>query len=116
VALAGETVRFTGITSASSLAAPYAAYAFIREFTSDYSFMVNEVLVLLEDGEAFGLEALTTFGNAVQYGFALVGPNADPRTVLSLGSISISAVPEPSTVALVLLGAMAAASRSRRRT
>jgi hypothetical protein len=80
--------------------------------------MIQEILVPLAAGQMFDLEAATSVGDAVQYGFALVGPNADPRTAESLGSISISAVPEPSTLALALalLGVLTASARPRRRS
>jgi PEP-CTERM motif len=112
--LAGETVRFTGTTLTSTLAAPYVAYAFIREFSAGYSFLIEEELVTLVAGQAFDFSMDTDVGNNVQYGFALFGPNAVPGTV-SLGSIAIGAVPEPSTLAMVLLGALGLATRSRRR-
>lgn len=57
---------------------------------------------------------VTDVGNNVQYGFALFDPNAVPSTV-SLGSISIGAVPEPSTLAMVLLAALGVATWSCRR-
>lgn len=113
-ALAGETVRFTGTTLSSTLAAPYIAYAFIREFSAGYTVMLDEELVPLVAGQGFDFSMDTDVGNNVQYGFALFGPNAVPSTV-SLGSISIGAVPEPSTLAMVLLAALGVATWSRRR-
>jgi PEP-CTERM motif len=113
--LAGETVRWSGIASASSLAAPYVAYAFIREFTNGYGATPDEVSVPLVAGQAFWLEKATASTSPVQFGFAFVGPNADAQSVGRLGSITISAVPEPSTLALALLGVLGIAAWSRRR-
>lgn len=107
VVLDGKTVRFTGITLASSLAAPYVAYAFIRDFLPGYQSGYTEASVALIAGQAFEVSLDTTLGHPVQYGFALVGPNADPNALASLGSITISAVPEPATPAMLLLGAAA---------
>ena len=65
-------------------------------------------------GQSFSLtRENTALGNPVQYGFALVGPNADP-TDLNLRSITISAVPEPATPAMLLLGAVALLGWTRR--
>ncbi|GCL66153.1 PEP-CTERM sorting domain-containing protein [Pseudaquabacterium pictum] len=114
VALGGKTVRFSGTTLASSLAAPYVAYAFIRDFLPGYQSGYTESSVALVAGQAFELTLDTVLGHPVQYGFALVGPNADPAALGSLGSITISAVPEPATPAMLLLGAAALLGWMRR--
>jgi len=114
VVLGGKTVRFTGTTLASSLASPYMAYAFIRDFVPGYQSGFKESIVALVAGQPFEVTLGTDPGHPVQYGFALVGPNADPAGLAGLGSITISAVPEPATPALLLLGALAMLGWTRR--
>jgi hypothetical protein len=113
-ALSGNSVNFTGMTLDSSLAAPYVAYAWIRDFSLDYSLLRNEAITPLTAGQTFDLWLDTMAGGAVQYGFALVGPNADPAMLQGLGTISIGAVPEPATPAMLLLGALVVGAWVRR--
>lgn len=112
--LAGKTVSFSGISLTQTLAAPYAVYAFVRDLWPDNSSLRASAAVPLLGGQAFEVSLDTLPGNVVQYGFALVGPNADPNT-LGLGSVTVSAVPEPATMATMLLGALAVLGVSRRR-
>jgi hypothetical protein len=114
VALSGNTIHFAGLTVESSLAAPYVGYAWIRDFSLDYSVLRNQVITPLVAGQAFDLSMVTLSGGAVQYGFALVGPNADPSALPGLGTISISAVPEPATPAMLLVGALLVGAWVRR--
>ena len=119
VVLGGKTVRFTGTTVASDLASPYVAspyvaYAFIRDFAPGYGDGFKESKVALVAGQPFEVTLGTEIGHPVQYGVALVGPNANPLTVADLGSITISAVPEPATPAMLLVGAVAMLGWTRR--
>jgi hypothetical protein len=114
VPLSGNTIHFTGLTVENSLAAPYVGYAWIRDFSLDYSVLRNQVITPLVAGQAFDLSMLTLSGGAVQYGFALVGPNADPAMLAGLGTIAISAVPEPATPAMLLVGALVVGAWVRR--
>lgn len=101
--LAGQTLTFSGDVLANTLVSPYTSVAFIKEFTPTYS-LVQSQTAPLTGGSPFDLQLTSTAGNIIQYGFETMGPDANPDTVASLGSVSIAAVPEPSTLALLSLG------------
>ncbi|MEI6195593.1 MAG: PEP-CTERM sorting domain-containing protein [Verrucomicrobiota bacterium] len=106
--------------------APYGGYtanAFIKVFTPGFSYFFGSSSASLTPGVGivnFNLGALTDGNplNVVQYGYELVGPNANPATVASLGLVTIAAapVPEPSTLALAGMGGMALLTFFRRRS
>jgi len=107
-------------------AAPYGGYtanAFIKVFTSDFGYFFGLSSAALTPGVgsvSFDLGALTDGNmlNVVQYGFELIGPNANPATVAGLGSVTIGAapVPEPTTLTLAGLGGAALLMMIRRRS
>jgi hypothetical protein len=112
------SLTLTYNVTANTLAAGYTAYAFISDFGPGYAFN-GQSLQALTPGVGSVNFALTgnNPGEIVQYGFLLVGPNANPATVAGLGSVTITpeAVPEPSTIALAGMGGLAALSFIRRR-
>ena len=97
----GTSVTFTFDVLANTLVSGYSADAFIKDFGPGYSYN-GEQTVNLTPGVDSVTYALT--GNnpneIVQFGFELIGPDANPATVASLGSVEIAPVPEPSTIAL----------------
>lgn len=111
-ALAGQTVTFTGLVRANSLVSPYVSTIFIKDFDSSFA-LVGSATVPVAPG-VFSLTLATTAGHNIQYGFETVGPNARLATVASLGFAQIAPVPEPSTVALVVVGAICLAAARRR--
>lgn len=101
--LAGNTVNFSGTVTSYSLVSPYTSIAFIKEFTSSYA-LINSQTYDLSAGGNFSINLATTAGDHIQYGFQTTGPDANPATVASLGSVVIQAVPEPASLALLALG------------
>lgn len=101
--LAGSPITFSGNVLANTLVAPYTTTAFIKEFTPTYS-LVGQSTAALVGGSTFEVNYTAAAGNIVQYGFETVGPNANPATVASLGSVQIAAVPEPGTFGLAVVG------------
>jgi PEP-CTERM motif len=105
-------------TLASS--APYGGYsadAFIKDFGPGYSYN-GEQTVNLTPGVDSVTYALTgnNPGEIVQFGFEVIGPDANPATVASLGSVEIAPTPEPSTMAMAGIGLLGfLGSRLRRR-
>ena len=110
------SLTFTFNVLANTLAAGYTADAFIKDFGPGYSYN-GEQTVNLTPGVDSVTYALTgnNPGEIVQYGFELIGPNANPATVTALGNVEIVPVPEPTTLALAGLGGFAALSLIRRR-
>ena len=113
-ALAGQTVTFSGSTLANTLVSPYTSVAFVKDFVSNYS-SFTESSIALVGGVNFSLSLGTTAGDHIQYGFETIGPDANPLTAASLGSVIISPVPEPSTIAVAAMGGLAALSLIRRK-
>lgn len=110
------SLTFTFNVLANTLAAGYTADAFIKDFGPGYSYN-GEQTVNLTPGVDSVTYTLTgnNPGEIVQYGFELIGPNANPATVAALGNVEIVPVPEPTTLALAGLGGFAALSLIRRR-
>jgi hypothetical protein len=100
-ALAGQTVSFLGSTVANTLSGQYTVDAFIKDFNSSYS-LVGSATVQLVPGQFFDFSLATLAGDHIQYGFEMIGPDANPFTAGSLGFVQV--VPEPSTLALVGIG------------
>jgi hypothetical protein len=99
-ALAGQIVTFVGSNISYTLASPYAAVAFIKEFAPGYSY-VGMTTTPLANGAPFSVTRSIAPGHIAQYGFMTTGPNADPATVASLGK-AVMAVnnADPSITAL----------------
>jgi hypothetical protein len=101
----GTSLTFNFDVLANTLAAGYSADAFIKDFGPGYSYNGEQTVNLTP-----GLDSVTYAmtgnnpGEIVQYGFELIGPDANPATVASLGSVEIAPTPEPSTMALAGLG------------
>lgn len=101
----GTSLSFTFDVLANSLAAGYSADAFIKDFGPGYSYN-GEQTVNLNPGVDTVTYTMTgnNPGEIVQFGFELLGPDANPATVASLGSVEIAPVPEPTTLSLAGLG------------
>ena len=89
-----EKVTFTYFVSANTLSAPYTVDSFIKDFGPGFAF----------NGEANGpmtpgwnSVTYTLTGNnpgeIVQYGFEVIGPDANPATVAAYGNVQIVSPP-----------------------
>jgi hypothetical protein len=101
--LAGQTITFEGDTLANSLVSPYTCVAFIKDFNAGYS-LVGSATSVLTPGQEFDFSLATAAGDHIQYGFEMIGPDANPATAAALGMVQIAPVPEPSSLALAGLG------------
>lgn len=113
----GTSVTFTFDVLANTLVSGYTADAFIKDFGPGYSYN-GEQTVNLTPGVDSVTYALTgnNPGEIVQFGFEVIGADANPATDSLLGSVEIQPVPEPSTIALGGLGFLGfLGSRLRRR-
>lgn len=109
--LNGQTVTFTGNVLSNTLVAPYTAVAFVDDFTTSYG-LVNSATVPLTPG-VFNVSLAINPGDIVQYGFITTGPNARVAAEPSLGSVQVTAVPEPASFGLLAIGGLAALRRKR---
>jgi len=116
----GTSVTFTFDVVANTLGTDawgetYTADAFIKDFGPGYSYN-GEQTVALTPGVDSVTYALTgnNPGEIVQFGFEVIGPDANPATVASLGSVIINPVPEPASLAVLGLGLSLLAIRRRK--
>lgn len=86
--LAGQIVTFTGYCGGNTLVSPYTSTAFIKDFSPSYS-LNGSVAVPFTNGQPFSISLATTAGDHIQYGFETIGPDANPVTVASLGTVLI---------------------------
>jgi len=96
------TVTFTFDVLSNTLASGYSADAFIKDFGPGYAYNGEQTVNLTP-----GVDSVTypvtggSPGEIVQFGFEVIGPDANPATVASLGSVVIEPVQlsiSPSTV------------------
>ena len=111
---AGQTVTFAGSVTAFSLSTnaagiPYELTAFIRDFAPDFSSFNSTNFTITTTGDfSIDLAAVNDPGRHVQWGLQIKGPNIWPSDTEQLGvagSATIEAIPEPSTYAMLALGA-----------
>ena len=107
-----------GLVTSNTLDAAYQAEAFIKVLdpNNGYATILNETIALPASG-AFSVTAnLSGYtGKLQQTGFRISGLNANPANETSLGKISVTIVPEPSSLSLLGLGVLAMTCRQRRR-
>jgi hypothetical protein len=111
------TLTFTFDVQANTLAAAYSSVAFIKDFTSSYSSDIAATTPLNPGIDTVSLTVSANAGDHIQYGFETIGPDSNPATVASLGTVMVgpAPVPEPSTLAFAGMGLSAALAMIRRR-
>ena len=88
--LVGNAITFSGDVSSYTLDAGYTATAFIKVFNADYTFLKAESTPITTAGSFLVTYTNVEAGDAhVQYGYQVVGPNANPADEVALGSIVI---------------------------
>jgi hypothetical protein len=120
-ALDGEKVTFTGnvlsntlVGSVNQLGNGWTSVAFIKDFSSDYSSSVSVTAPLVNGVFSISLNTINDPTRHVQYGFETIGPDVWAGDPLTFDSIQITGVPEPTSAALLGLGAMSLIARRRR--
>lgn len=115
--LAGQTITFEFEILSDSLTADHQASAFIRDFAPDFSSSVDVFLPLngLTGPQSISLTAINDPGRHIQYGYRLFGENAWVTDTAPFGSMTLGAVPEPSTALLGFLGLAGLVANRRRK-
>ena len=98
--LAGSDLTFTGNVSVSDLGSEYTVVAFVKALdpNNGYATVVNNTADISSTGDftASATAAELVSGYIIQYGFAVIGPLADPADT-TLGSVVIGeSAPPPS--------------------
>lgn len=108
-ALIGSNVTFLGNLDSFNLLSPnYTAVAFIKALdpNAGYAAVINQFSVLSAAGPfSVSADLTSATGLIIQYGFMVSGINANPADAATFGSAVVQTVPEPSTYALLALGA-----------
>lgn len=120
--LAGQTVTFSGNVLANTLfgktdlnGLSWTSVAFIKDFAPDYSSSVTTTIPLTPGDFSITMNTINDPARHVQYGFETIGPDVWATDVAQYGNIQVTAVPEPSTLALIGL-AFAVPALLRRRS
>ena len=104
------SLTFTGNVDSYSLASGYSVIAFIKGLNAgnNYSTDLFQQVAIGSGTSSFSVSADLTgaSGLIMQYGFTVSGKNANPaQSGLGSAVISAAAIPEPSSVSLLVLGA-----------
>lgn len=104
--LLNQTLTFSGVVDSYTLTSDYVVKAFIKDFAADYSSfnVVDQVLNATTGTFTLNYNVGSAIGRHVQFGFQTYGPNAWGTDADTKGSAVISAIPEPSSAALMGLG------------
>ena len=73
------TLTFTFDVLADTLASPYTAGGFIRDFAPDYSSFTQSFVTLTTGEDSISLLTSANPGDHVQFGFDLDGPDIQPQ-------------------------------------
>jgi hypothetical protein len=103
----GQTLTFTGNVLSNTLFGHvnqlgngWTSVAFIKDFAPDYSSSVSVTASLVNGVFSISLPTVNDPARHIQFGFETIGPDVWSTDVGPYGNIQITAVPEPTTLAL----------------
>jgi hypothetical protein len=103
----GQTLTFTGNVLSNTLFGHvnqlgngWTSVAFIKDFAADYSSFVSVTASLVNGAFSISLPTINDPTRHIQYGFETIGPDVWSTDVGPYGNIQITAVPEPTALAL----------------
>jgi len=107
----GTTLTFEGKVLANTLVGHvdangngWTSVAFIKDFAPDFSSFNTVTAPLVNGLFSISMATINDPARHVQYGFETIGPDVWVTDVAPYGSIQITQVPEPGTLALLALG------------
>lgn len=111
--LAGQTVTFEGFIDSNSLTDAHESFIFIRDFAPDFSSFTETSVSATAGAFSISLDTDAGLGRHVQYGFQVRGENVWFTDTSPFGSLVVSTVPTPASMALMGMGGMMMARRRR---
>lgn len=111
---AGQNLSFQGVVLANSFTSAHRTYAFIKDFASDYSSNVTQLVELTSPGSFnVSLATINDPSRHVQFGFMTVGVNVWVTDTAPFGNMVIQTIPAPASLAMLGLAGLAAGRRRR---
>lgn len=110
----GMDVTFEGAVIENTFT-EHQAFVFIRDFAPDFSSFTETIQELTGPG-GFSITHTTSAdaGRHVQYGFTVQGANVWPDDAANFGTMRLTAVPEPGSIAVLSMGLVGLILRRRR--
>ena len=99
--LVGSQLTFEGSVSSYTISPDYQVSAFIKVFNADFSFLKQENFEITTTGNfSVSYTNVEASDAVVQYGFQVIGLNANPANEAALGSVVVGEPVAPDLVAL----------------
>lgn len=118
---AGQTINFRGNVTSFTLQTgtntdtDYTFKAFVRDFAPDFSSVVEQSAAITSTGQFLvSLTAINDPARHVQWGLQMKGADVWITDVAAKGSVTVTAVPEPASLALLGVGGAVALASGRR--
>lgn len=100
--LTNMVITFSGFCLSNNLDPAYTNTVFIRDFLPNFSGQYASASAALIPGQPFSITldmSQDPPGNHIQWGFEMIGPDANPNTAAALGAVVVSIQPPTLTVA-----------------
>ena len=99
--LVGSQLTFEGSVSSYTISPDYQVFAFIKVFNADFSFLKQENFEITTTGNfSVSYTNVEASDAVVQYGFQVIGLNANPANEAALGSVVVGEPVAPDLVEL----------------